>query len=94
MYKTYEGGPNLPKMLSPVMFEFSHMVSKTLKVLKIPKGSFINHVDSWGGGGLHTCQEGHFNLKKIGHEFWVNFFISDIILVGLIAINNFWDNGP
>ena len=42
----------------------------------------------------HTCQEGHFNYKKIGHDFWVIFFISGIILVTKIVINNFWDNGP
>ena len=42
----------------------------------------------------HTCQEGQFNLKKIVHDFWVNFLISGIILIARIAINNFWDNGP
>ena len=43
---------------------------------------------------LHTCQEGHFNHKKIVHDFWANFLISGIIVVAKIAINNFWDNGP
>ena len=42
----------------------------------------------------HTGQEDQFNLKKIDHDFWVNFLISGIILIATIAINNFWDNGP
>ena len=46
------------------------------------------------GGTGHTCQEGHFNYKKIAHDFWVNFSLSGIILDAKIAINNFWDNGP
>ena len=42
----------------------------------------------------HTCQEGHFNYKKIVHDFWAIFLISGIIVVAEIATNNFWDNGP
>ena len=45
-------------------------------------------------GTKHTGQEDQFNLKKIDHDFWVNFLISGIILIARIAINNFWDNGP
>ena len=56
----------------------------------------LSNVMSWSheNDKRHTGQEDRFNLKKIDHDFWVNFLISGIILIARIAINNFWDNGP